>query len=193
MLIEIDFKGLEKLGLDINQYLTLYKLSELVKGKDIPFRPTISVLDSLEENGYLVKDGERYIQTGLAKKLFIDNKILYDDFAEVFDLYPNKTPNGRVLRISNKERRGKLTDSYKKLYKNYIDKVKTLEYHNEVREIIKRMLIYRDKKNDLNFLNQFNVFINQKGWENYEFLLQDNSFNCSSNEVTENSDNIKRV
>lgn len=196
MLIEIDFQGLSDLGLNINQYLTLYKLSEKVKGNNIPFIPTNNVLDSLEKLGYIVRDGSNIHQTGLTKNLFKeDNKFIQNneiDFDELFEIYPKKTPNGRILRISNKERGGKISENYKKLYKKYVDKIKNTDLHKDVVEITRRMLIYRTRVGDLDFMNQLEVYLNQRGWEKYEFLLEDNSYNLKESDNT-TKDNIIRI
>lgn len=170
-LIEIDLVYLLKRELTINDFLTLLKVSKNSQGEDIPFMTTDSCLDGLEENGWIdIIDGKIYLKNK-AQKLFMDEVI---DFDDIYFLYPQKTTDGRVLRAKNKEVLGALTVDYKKLSKKYHSMIKNVETHNKVVEYLGKMIKYHEKHGKVNFLPKLEVVINQKKWEQYVDIEEDN-------------------
>jgi hypothetical protein len=163
MIIEIDLVQLIKWGLNINEYLTLLKISGTCEF-DVPFESSESVINSLVEKGYLILIEDRIIFTEKANKIFSKNAINFD---ELFELYPHKTPSGRVLRAKNKEQLGKITRDYKLLSEKYLRKVTKKEVHDLVIQATKIMLASYKKRGALDYLKKLETYINQSGWEPY--------------------------
>lgn len=162
--IEIDLKFLIKHDLNINEYLTLLKLSENIKGNDIPFYTTDSCLSKLDENNYIELADDNIYMLPKGSKLFTKEIINFDD---IFDLYPYKTPDGRVLRAKNKELGGKLTRDYKVLKDKYLAKIKNIDTHNQVIKCMNNMINHYKNNGKMNFMNGLEVVINQNAWERY--------------------------
>jgi hypothetical protein len=170
-LIEIDLIYLLKKELTINEWLTLYKISKNSQGEDIPFMTTDSCLDSLEENGWIdIIDSNIYLKNK-AQKLFMNEVVNFDD---IYFLYPQKTFDGRILRAKNKEVLGSLTRDYKLLSKKYHSIIKNVDTHNKVVEYLGKMIKYHEKYGKINFLPKLEVVINQRKWEQYADIEEDN-------------------
>lgn len=165
--MEIDLIQLLKNKLTINEYLTLVKIDKNNNRVDFPFTSTIEIVKKLLDMGYAQAD-----EAGCISLTPIGYKIVYPedeqvDFDELFNLYPYKTPNGRLLRTRNKEISGKLTKEYKFLKDKYLLRVSDKETHQKVIEATKVMLNDRKNTNSLDYLQQLEVYLNRQGWERY--------------------------
>lgn len=165
--IKINLIQLIKAGLNINEYLTIYKVKCLAESIELPFASSSNWLDSCIAKGYLV-GGEGICLTRKAEKLFDDyNELTEEQFDELFELYPSQTPSGRVLRSKNKEVFGVKSKNYQILCKKYLSVIRKLDDHNVVMEATKNMINSHKQRGSLNYLKEMETFINQRGWESY--------------------------
>lgn len=181
MIIEIDLVKLARWGLNINEYLTLLKIEEKDE-VDIPFTSDENTLNVLFEKELLSFNEDQSVVylTNKGLKLVGKDKVNFD---ELFDLYPYKTPTGRVLRTKNKEQLGKLTRDYKLLSEKYIRRVNTQDLHNKVIEATKVMIKDFKRRGSLDYLKKLETYINQHGWEPYIDQIVDNDFYSNGENV----------
>ena len=165
MLVEIDLVKLLRHELNVNEYLTLIKAYNNLNDKeDIPFFSDENSLESLVTKEWLSKRDGGLDLTKKAIMLVGDEAVEFD---ELFMLYPAKTPDGRILRSTNKEFRGRLTREYKVLKAKYLKKVRNVEMHTLVLDGTKKMLQDYKKRDSLNFLPLMETYMNQNQWERY--------------------------
>lgn len=165
--MELDLIRILKLNLNINEWLTLFKIDSQHNNLEFPFTSTVKHIQSLMEKGYVITDshGTLYL-TELGREAIEPPKERVD-FDEIFNLYPFKTPNGRMLHTKNKEIAGKETKEYKYLKNKYLLRVHTESLHNQVVNATKMMLKDKAATNSLDYLQQLETYINQQGWERY--------------------------
>jgi len=163
-MLEIDLVMLVRENLNINEYLTLVKAYNNLNGEDLPFSSTQQTLNNLELNGWLKSEDGGYQLTKKAIMLVGEEAINFD---EMFNLYPTKTPDGRILRAANKEFNGKLTADYKKLRDKYLKKIKNVAMHEMILDATSKMLSDYKKRGSLNYLPLMETFVNQSQWERY--------------------------
>ena len=98
--VEINLTKLLKVGLNINEYLTMVKLHLMVKEQMIPFNTSQSIVQSLVDKGYLEHSNDLITITSKGYKLLNNssNGVTDKEFDEFYFLYPEKTPGGRILR-----------------------------------------------------------------------------------------------
>lgn len=131
-----------------------------------------AVLKVMESKDYIKILQDSVVIREKALRLFSnEDEINFDEF---WDVYPAKTPNGRLLRASNKTLIGKPTRDYTVCKKKYLSAVKTLAEHNQ----IVRIRIAKNRYqllNDKNFENNLETYINQRKWEqDIDFLDKGN-------------------
>lgn len=172
MIIEIDLVKLIRWELNINEYLTLLKIEEK-DNYDIPFTSSREVINSLVGKKLIEfsEDNSIVYLTNKALKIVGKEKV---NFNELFDLYPYKTPTGRILRTKNKEQLGKLTRDYKLLSEKYLRRVKNIELHNTIIQATNLMLKDYKRRGALDYLKKLETYINQNGWEPYVDQIVDN-------------------
>ena len=183
-MIEINLTKLLKADLNINEYLTLLKLHLLAKGQNISFKSSAEYLTSLVTKGYLKTDKDTVSFTPKGVKLFTEvaNVVGEKEFDELFELYPVKTPSGRVLRCKSKEIMGKYTRDYETLRNKYIKAVRKLDDHALVLEATQNMIYDYKRRGSTEFYQKMETYINQRGWEKY--------IGVSIIEISENVDRI---
>lgn len=167
--IEINLTKLLKLDLNINEYLTLLKLYLLNSNQLIPFKSDEVFITHLINKGYLKLNNDIISFTDRGLKIFKQSNpgISEKEFDELFFLYPNKTPGGRMLRAKSKEVMGKITRDYSTLYSKYIKAAKTLDNHMIIVEATKNMIYDYKRRGSLEFLPKLETYVNQCGWEKY--------------------------
>jgi hypothetical protein len=184
--MEISLAKIIRLGLNINEYLTLFKVNNDKDGVDFPFTSTINHINSLVEKGYL-----EYLKPNVialtAKGMEVVKPKEEVNFDDLFLLYPAKTPNGRILRTRNKEIGGRLTREYKFLKDKYSLRVFDQELHQKVLLATKNMLSQRQRAGDLDYLQQLEVYINRNGWERYMDQEED------KNKTIIGNSNVERI
>lgn len=168
-IIEIDLVEIEKNGLDINEYLTLYKINLNEQNENIPFYSSLSIINKLQEKDFVIIKESDIKLSKKALKLF---PVKAYDFDELYFLYPYITLDGRVLRSKNKDIKGVMTRDYKTLSKKYYSNVRTRIIHELVISATKKMVNDVRLNGKLNFLPKLETYINQKGWERYYDLKE---------------------
>lgn len=182
MVIEINTKSLLEGNLTPNQFTILKVLFEKKLGiakqlllandykKDIQILKEQQYLLQFDSKGFLVNDKK-------CKELF---ELPDTSFWELFSMYPMKVParNGgyRTLRASSES--AKDTQVCIKRYNNAI---KSRELHDFVIECLEVELASRRKSNSMQFMQELNVWLNQRTWEKYAHMLDDKT-NLSTTE-----------
>ena len=173
MVIEINIQSLIDGELTPNQFTILKVLFE----KKIEIAKTILKAQSYTEDikvlltkQYLLKfDREGYlVNTSKCLKLF---GLTESSFWELFSSYPMKVParNGgyRPLRAASPD--AKDAEICKKRYDKVI---KTKEMHDFVIECLNAELAVRRKTDSMQFMQELSVWLNQRTWEKYSYLLE---------------------
>lgn len=183
-MIEISLTKLLKAELNVNEYLTLLKLHLLAQGQNIPFKSAPEYLSGLVKKGYLKAVQDTVSFTAKGVKLFADVSLIVGEkeFDELFELYPVKTPGGRVLRCKSKEMMGRYTRDYEILRNKYIKAVRKLDDHALVLEATQNMIYDYKRRGATEFYQKMETYINQRGWEKY--------IGVSILEISENVDRI---
>lgn len=166
MIIEIDLVKLASRGLNINEYLTIYKIYHQNKDINIPFYSSKDYIEQLVEKGFLKysEDKQMVYLTNKSLKLVGETPV---DFDELFNLYPYKTESGRRLRSKEKEVLGNITRDYKVLSQKYLSKVKNKEIHDTIVKATKVMINDYKRRGASDYLPKLETYINQHGWEKY--------------------------
>lgn len=177
--ITIDTDILRQNDLSVNEYLELlyyYSLEKVINedfiAKYSPAPPvTLHRLATLNfiflENG-----GRKVVLRERTRDLFEGST---DLFLKWFNIYPIKTPSGRVLRPGSDEtvRGRKLRKKWNKYFKNKADLA------NKAIKILEAELAWRRQTNSFDFMQMAETWLNQGSWEVYEHLLDEFSTNQS--------------
>ena len=177
MIVEINIEYLISSQLTVNQYVML---SLLYEGKRNSFEYYLLTYDvheelkDLSDKGYILNYAEDTLVSNLIISREKTSKLFgYDDsfFWELFGTYPIKVSNGkggtRALRPTSLK--ASLT---KKMKKKYEKKVKTKAVHDHIMRCLRAEMWMRRKSQQLQFMQQLDVYLNQESWFNYEYLLE---------------------
>lgn len=152
-------KLLKDYNLSPNQYFFLMAIHE----KTIPFKITSDEIEDLRKRHYFVEDDSGLYLSGTAIKIFTKEDSTVELFEEIWNLYPSRTPNGRVLRSKDKNSQ-MASRIFTKLRKE-------LTKYNNYKLIKNGLINYiknKEKTNGLNFMQSLEVWVNQKTWESYQ-------------------------
>jgi hypothetical protein len=171
MLIKIEITFLINNNLDINEYLLIEGIKNNTYNtvKNVMLHVDITtVVNSLKQKGWLEDD----INTGFFKiskkyeEVFGDSNII-KSFDKIYFTYPQKVfrkfGGFRILRAATKE-----SNEYQKCLNKYIKLVKSQPWLSNV---IEKSLIYQlevvRNNNSLEYLQEFEVWLNNNTWEKY--------------------------
>ena len=168
MKIEIDLARLEKLGLKPDEYVAL-----MLKVRGETTSISLSVRRSyLQTEGYLKMTEQDFDLRERAYELF---EISEPDkcWIELFLAFPMKvegrTGGSRPLRASSLD--AKSNELPKKKYLTIIKNKP--ELHKHIIKVLEAEVEMRRNSSTLQFMNALEVWINQKNWEKYEYLLKE--------------------
>lgn len=177
MIVEINIEYLISSQLTVNQYVMLNLLYEGKRNSFEYYLLTYDVheeLKDLSDKGYILNYAEDTLVSNLIISREKTSKLFgYDDsfFWELFGTYPIKVSNGkggtRALRPTSLK--AALT---KKMKKKYEKKVKTKAVHDHIMRCLRAEMWMRRKSQQLQFMQQLDVYLNQESWFNYEYLLE---------------------
>ncbi|HBY70217.1 MAG TPA: hypothetical protein DEG69_22150 [Flavobacteriaceae bacterium] len=177
MIVEINIECLISSQLTGNQYVMLNLLYEGKRNSFEYYLLTYDVHDELKElsdKGYILNYAEDTLVSNLIISREKTSKLFgYDDsfFWELFGTYPIKVSNGnggtRALRPTSLK--SALT---KKMKKKYEKKVKNKAVHDHIMKCLQAEMWMRRKSQQLQFMQQLDVYLNQESWFNYEYLLE---------------------
>jgi hypothetical protein len=177
MIVEINIEYLISSQLTVNQYVMLNLLYEGKRNSFEYYLLTYDVheeLKDLSDKGYILNYAEDTLVSNLIISREKTSKLFgYDDsfFWELFGTYPIKVSNGkggtRALRPTSLK--SSLT---KKMKKKYEKKVKTKAVHDHIMRCLRAEMWMRRKSQQLQFMQQLDVYLNQESWFNYEYLLE---------------------
>jgi len=179
----IDLKEFERSELQLEVYVLLYYL-HLKDKRAVNSLKSIDSFDYsgsllyLKNNGYVVEqeDGDVIVREK-GEKVFENNSDI--DFDRFYTAYPYRVPSpnnpaGRLLRSSNKEFNGRLTNEYKTARKKYLARVKTKKEDDLIYSILSAKL-QKCSKNDLMYMKQIINYIEQEEWQKDYIHLDSNS------------------
>jgi hypothetical protein len=176
MNVTVDIRDCLSEGLSPSQYCYLRLLWEkkLELAKDLYYNDSglRSSMEEMIKTGYILYYSE---ETGYS----VDKKKCDDlfnftpsDFWEVFTTYPIKVNDGaggvRVLRARSHE-----SKDAKTAFKKYQAVIKTKVAHKKVLKCLELELENRIKSNSLSYMQNLITWINQRTWEKYEALLEE--------------------
>jgi len=155
---------LKKYNISPNQF---YFLSAIFSNTN-PYRIHRDEIKELINKGFLISDDSGMYLTDISHDIFGTDRELYKLFNEIWESYPKKTPNGRLLRpLSHDSQIGK--KAFQKLKNN----LKDVREFNKIIKALKSEINIRIRTNSLNYMKHINTWINQKAWE--EYLGEDES------------------
>jgi hypothetical protein len=161
MELMIDLDNLKKSGIFTEEFILLQMINEGVNYKEYSFGlDTTLTLKRLEQFMWIKATEDGYILRDKGRQLF-EKKNSDINFDEFWDVFPSSTPSGRPLRASSKEWAGKPTRDYVTCKKKYLSKIKTVESHNKIVQIVKA----RVSSKDYEFMNNMETYINQEKWQ----------------------------
>lgn len=151
-------EALKKYDLSPNQYFFLSSIFYRTR----PMKIHDDEVKELLQRSFFVRDATGIYLTDKSKTIFNGGKDLKELFTIIWDLYPKKTPNGRLLRpLSMDSQIG--SKAFNKIKKH-------LSVHKTYKEILnglKNELNIRDKNRSLNYMHHINTWINRQEWESY--------------------------
>lgn len=169
--IVIDLTEVKRLGLEINDYLTLLGIYGL-----LTYNGSQQNIDTLIDKGYVQEISRGYIPTKKATEYFES----YREFEEFYETFPYTIPDGRGEERPLRTK-GLDTDSAlitKGLYKRKTKGNKGLQKH--ILEVLKAEINWRYSNNSIMYMNNIDTWLRQNNWEKYEYLLNRNESNYES-------------
>lgn len=170
MKITIDTEVLEREKICANGYVLMYSI---FSNQNARLEYSDKMLDDLESKGFIKQTEDGVVLRGKALALFGANNDLELSFLEFFNSFPIKVPsdNGgsRPLRPKSSE-----AESAKDIRKKYLAIIKDRpELHKHILKVLDAELDMRRKSNSMKFMNGIVVWLNQRLFEKYEYLLDD--------------------
>lgn len=154
----INLDNLKDSELYVEEYICLQMINEGIQPESFKFSDR-AMLQALSDNLWIKPTDDGWELRSKAIDLFKSRtSINFDEFWEAF---PSCTPSGRPLRASSKEWAGKLTRDYTTCKKKYLSKIKTLDSHNKIIQIVKARVTSKDYE----FMNNMETYINQEKWQ----------------------------
>ena len=181
MVINLDLKLLENIGLSADEFTALY----LIFRKGYNYFETIKLEVNwafLEEEGYLITENKtfpEYEVTDKFKGLFSNN---FDNmFSELIDTYPMKvdTRNGiRILHAKDPHAKSNLKakNRYRKIVGN------KAHVHNRILFLLQKQL--KIDSDNLAYLQNLETWINNHTWEKYEDIDCENEYKNKPQRIT---------
>lgn len=175
-MIEIDIDECVEVGLTPSQYCYVkllwekkFDLARKLWYNDPGLQKT---MDDLFDLGYVLffsEDTGYSIDKKKCDELFKFNK---SNFWEIFTTYPLKVNDGaggiRVLRAASTE-----SKDAKMALKKYEACIKTNSAHKKVLACLELELENKKKSSSLSYMQLLSTWINQRTWEKYEVLLEE--------------------
>jgi uncharacterized phage protein (TIGR02220 family) len=103
MIINVDLAKLKLIGINLNEYFTLYKIWGLSNGESIPFNSTDKDLASLSNKDFITFDKESVSLTSKCDKLFHRN--MRDKITSIIDYFKETTGKTKTDSFSISNRR----------------------------------------------------------------------------------------
>jgi len=167
-----------ELGIDANEYLLLYNLFTGINSCN---SYNITTINNLERLGFIKQMPD---DTIILRQSALDLFTLRDlekSFLEFFNSFPMKVGNGagsRPLRPKSSE-----AMSVKDTRKKYINIInKNPDLHEHILKVLNAQIDMLKKTNSLQYMNNIDTWLNQRVWEKYEYLLDED--NSSEERVT---------
>jgi len=149
---------LNKYRISPNQYFFL----SAIFNKTRQYRIHDDEVKELLQRSFFVSDSTGVYLTQKSEEIFNTREELQKLFKTIWDLYPKKSPNGRLLRpLSVDSQIG--TTAFRKLKKHLIN----YKTYNEIINGLKSEINIRTRNRTLNYMQHINTWINKQEWESY--------------------------
>ena len=149
---------LKKYGLSPNQYFFLIAMLH----HESPYRIHPTEIEDLRTRLFLAVDDTGFYCTSKAQVIFGTQNELEQVFAQIWNLYPKKTPNGRLLRPLSAN-----SQIAKKAFQKLNKQLGNVKDYSQILKGLKNEINSRTKNRSLNYMQHINTWINQKTWESY--------------------------
>ncbi len=165
LFLTLDILEISKLGLNLNEYLTLMRMQHDSEKKSFPFEPDIRFFPSLFEKGLIkVSDSGSYILSDLGANVFKGDEDLFEEF---YNTFPNRVPVGSGFRpVSAVNVEGVSAKTTREIW-NRVTKNKPY-LQRKIIDSLKKELAHRKNTNTLSYLHNIDTWLRQATWEKWE-------------------------
>lgn len=172
MEIKIETEVLVKNGLCADDFILLYSIYH---GVETGLTYKLESISNLERLALIKQMPDNSITLRQKALNLFQVKDLEQSFLEFFGAFPLKVPSrdggSRPLRAKNSD-----AQSVKSLRKKYQDIIKNNpELHEHILKVLDAEKEMKRKSNSLQFMHNIDTWINQKDWEKFEYLLDEDS------------------
>lgn len=180
MEIHVAIEALIKHNISVSQYLFCIAL---LNNESLLYREYASnikdlsttELEDLVGKGWIdVTDADKAlafsnleVSSKFKKAFAIDSE---DSFSEFWELYPKRTPNGRIL----KSNRRKMEEKYLKLIRS------NPGLHDTILSSLRKEVVHRTRYDQVNFWPMMDTWLNNRRWEDYSEESNEQQDNGSS-------------
>jgi hypothetical protein len=164
LFVTVDILLISKLGLNINEYMTLLKYQHDLENKSFPFLPDERFFPRLLEDGFIVdKEGGGFALGPAGIAVFKGD----DLFEEFYATFPAKVPTDMGFRPVST---GSVDGVSAKTTRAIWDRVTKNKPHLQrtIIDNLKRELAYRKADGSLGFLQGIDTWLHQATWEKWE-------------------------
>lgn len=164
----IDFNEIKRLGISLEDYLTLLSYQGSI---EYPKRqePT----ETLLKKDLLKELPNKTIVLSPKAIIYFQSDELFNEF---FNTFPHTVPDrfgeGRPLRTLNINTNGALVT--KGIFNRKTKGNKELQQH--IINVLKAEINWRNSTGKLNFMNNIDTWLRQYNWEKYEYLLEQTDY-----------------
>jgi len=170
LFLTIDILEISKLGLNLNEYLTLTKFQHNSEHKSFPFEPDGRFYPSLLDKGYIrLKPGagshsEDYELSDVGIKVFKGEEDLFEEF---YSTFPNRVPVGTGFRpVSAVSVEGVSAKATRAIWDRVTKNKPYLQ--RKIIDSLKKELVHRKNTNTLSYLHNIDTWLRQATWEKWE-------------------------
>ena len=172
LFITLDIIAINKLGLNLNEYLTLMKFQHDLEEKSFPFVPDERFFISLIEKG-LIEDKVvlstpdttyyPYKLTERGLRIFKDD----DLFEEFYSIFPHKVPTSMGFRpVSTQDPNGISAKTTRAIWDRITKNKPYLQ--RTIIDNLKKELAHKIAEGNLAYLHNIDTWLRQATWEKWE-------------------------
>lgn len=171
--INIDLKLIQKLGININEYLTLYDIANNLEISSI-FNYGVAEIVNLEKKGLIKATNEGVFLRGKAEKIFSSNDDLFEEWITIYPTYVLST-NGQRRSLSPASCDTILGKRLRTKWNNLFKK--DIEAQKQCIEVLKAMIKAKTKDGSLCYMIEATRFLNEGFHEKESHLIEDININ----------------
>ena len=170
LFLTLDILEISKLGLNLNEYLTLMRFQHDMEHKSFPYIPDERFFPSLLKKGYItLKSGagshsNDYELSELGIRVFKGDEDLFEEF---YSTFPNRVPVGTGFRpVSAVNIEGVSAKNTRAIWDRVTKNKPYLQ--RKIIDNLKKELVHRRNTNTLSYLHNIDTWLRQATWEKWE-------------------------